>query len=273
MYLRDCLAALEVFGPKLSQVYGQGESPMTITGLSKRDHADTNYPRISSGSDPVGTARSVVEVAVGEVGRSCRPARSARSWYEATLSWPAIGATPATATRLPAGGWLYRRRWVVRSRRLPRRSVIVRRIRRYGWQQRLSEGGRGSPAAGARRTESPWSDGPDPEWGETIVAFVVAPSGRRPRSELDAACLAALGPLQAAPASTVRSALPKNSYGQGPQGNCVQVFSLMTIPEVSRFHREPESANIGRPTRLGWSGTDAPRQFVAQRRKVGRKRP
>ena len=33
MYVEDSLRALERFGPKLSQIYGQGESPMTITVL------------------------------------------------------------------------------------------------------------------------------------------------------------------------------------------------------------------------------------------------
>ena len=38
-------AALEIFGPRLYQLYGQGESPMTIAGLSQRLHADSDHPR------------------------------------------------------------------------------------------------------------------------------------------------------------------------------------------------------------------------------------
>ena len=36
MYVSDLKKALEIFGPKLTQIYGQGESPMTISFVSKR---------------------------------------------------------------------------------------------------------------------------------------------------------------------------------------------------------------------------------------------
>ena len=37
-------AGADVFGPRLAQIYGQGETPMTITALSKADHADRTIP-------------------------------------------------------------------------------------------------------------------------------------------------------------------------------------------------------------------------------------
>src|SRR3954471_3558218 len=45
MYLADLEDALARFGPRLAQIYGQGETPMTITALSKADHADRGHPR------------------------------------------------------------------------------------------------------------------------------------------------------------------------------------------------------------------------------------
>src|SRR4029079_3950364 len=45
MYLADLENALALFGPRLAQIYGQGETPMTITALSKADHADRDHPR------------------------------------------------------------------------------------------------------------------------------------------------------------------------------------------------------------------------------------
>jgi len=36
MYVADLERALGLFGPRLYQLYGQGESPMTITGLDQR---------------------------------------------------------------------------------------------------------------------------------------------------------------------------------------------------------------------------------------------
>ena len=38
MYVPDLQRALQIFGPRLYQLYGQGEAPMTITGLDKRAH-------------------------------------------------------------------------------------------------------------------------------------------------------------------------------------------------------------------------------------------
>jgi long-chain acyl-CoA synthetase len=45
MYVEDALQALDHFGPRLAQIYGQGEAPMTITTLSKAEIADRGHPR------------------------------------------------------------------------------------------------------------------------------------------------------------------------------------------------------------------------------------
>jgi len=56
MYVEDALRALERFGPRFAQIYGQGESPMTITVLPRHDIADTNHPhwreRLASAGKP-----------------------------------------------------------------------------------------------------------------------------------------------------------------------------------------------------------------------------
>ena len=44
MYARDIDAALAQFGPRFAQIYGQGESPMTITGMSRAMVADETHP-------------------------------------------------------------------------------------------------------------------------------------------------------------------------------------------------------------------------------------
>jgi pimeloyl-ACP methyl ester carboxylesterase len=46
MYRADLDHAHQAFGHRLAQIYGQGESPMTITALSKLHHADTRHPRL-----------------------------------------------------------------------------------------------------------------------------------------------------------------------------------------------------------------------------------
>ncbi len=64
MYVEDLRRALDLFGPKLVQIYGQGEAPMTITALSKSVHADTHHPRYVERLGSAGIARSDVEVRV-----------------------------------------------------------------------------------------------------------------------------------------------------------------------------------------------------------------
>ena len=82
MYLDSLKKAMAAFGPVFAQLYGQGEAPMTITGLRRADHLAADDAVLGS----VGYPRSGVEVAVlrddGTPRR--RPARSARSSVAAT---------------------------------------------------------------------------------------------------------------------------------------------------------------------------------------------
>ncbi|EUA43443.1 AMP-binding enzyme family protein [Mycobacterium xenopi 3993] len=60
MYLQNIKKALAAFGPVFAQIYGQGEAPMTITGLRRVDHETADDAILRS----VGYPRSGVEVAV-----------------------------------------------------------------------------------------------------------------------------------------------------------------------------------------------------------------
>ena len=64
MYTTDIEQALEVLGPKFIQIYGQGESPMTITALQRELIADKCNPQWRERAASVGTAHSCVEVRV-----------------------------------------------------------------------------------------------------------------------------------------------------------------------------------------------------------------
>lgn len=68
MYVEDCLAGLRRFGPKLTQLYGQGESPMTITALNASQHAANDHPRWMQRLASVGTAQSAVEIRIADSG-------------------------------------------------------------------------------------------------------------------------------------------------------------------------------------------------------------
>ncbi len=77
MYLADLERAHRVFGYRLAQIYGQGESPMCITALDKRAHADVAQPRYRERLASVGRAQLVVEVEGRGRGRPAAPARRA----------------------------------------------------------------------------------------------------------------------------------------------------------------------------------------------------
>lgn len=64
MYLADIERALQVLGPCLVQLYCQGESPMTITALSRELLQDRGHPRWAARAASVGVAQSLVEVRV-----------------------------------------------------------------------------------------------------------------------------------------------------------------------------------------------------------------
>jgi hypothetical protein len=66
MYLADLLHAQEVFGYKLAQIYGQGESPMTITALAKTRHCDVQHPRYRERLNSVGIPFAGLEVRVAD---------------------------------------------------------------------------------------------------------------------------------------------------------------------------------------------------------------
>ena len=85
MYVADSVRALDVLGPRLVQIYGQGESPMTITVLTAPsimdDHEAASLERLGS----VGRAQVGVEVqCLAKLATRSHRARSAKSASVAT---------------------------------------------------------------------------------------------------------------------------------------------------------------------------------------------
>jgi long-chain acyl-CoA synthetase len=66
MYAEDIRHALAVMGDRFAQIYGQGESPMTITALSRAHLTDYAHPRYEQRLSSVGIAHSMVEVRVAD---------------------------------------------------------------------------------------------------------------------------------------------------------------------------------------------------------------
>ena len=76
MYVDSLKRAMAAFGPIFAQLYGQGEAPMTITGLRRADHVEADERSWVRSATPA----PGVEVAVLRPdGSAAGTARSARS--------------------------------------------------------------------------------------------------------------------------------------------------------------------------------------------------
>jgi long-chain acyl-CoA synthetase len=108
MYVSDALRALERFGPRLTQIYGQGESPMTITVLTAAEHVDDHDGQRPHRLASVGRAQTGVEIAIFDesdrrlpddaIGEVCVRGATVMRGY--------LNNPQATATTL-ARGWLH----------------------------------------------------------------------------------------------------------------------------------------------------------------------
>ncbi|MEO7398780.1 MAG: AMP-binding protein [Ilumatobacteraceae bacterium] len=218
MYLADLEDALAVFGPRLTQIYGQGETPMTITALSAADHADRNHPRWKDRMRSVGVARTDVDVCVvdddghelptGEVGEVVVQGDVVMAGY-----WKQPEAT-AEALR---DGWLHTgdvgsfdEDGYLTLRDRSKDLIISGGMNIY--PREVEEALVRHPGVRAASVVGR----PDEEWGEAVVAFVVAADGAIPPSleELDRTCLDHIARFKRPKEYRFVDALPTNNYGK-----------------------------------------------------------
>ncbi|MBR0784400.1 class I adenylate-forming enzyme family protein [Bradyrhizobium iriomotense] len=217
MYVADCKAALGVFGPKLAQIYGQGESPMTITYLPKSMHVDAGHPRHEQRLASVGIAQGVVQVrTVDEAGRDVAPDEIGEIIVRGDTVMSGYWQNPDATGNTLRDGWLYtgdmgafdadgfltlkdRSKDVIISggtNIYPREVEEV--LLRHEAVAEVSVIGR-----------------PHPEWGEEVVAVVVPVAGRAvTRDELDQMCNAWIARFKRPKHYYLTAELPKNSYGK-----------------------------------------------------------
>jgi long-chain acyl-CoA synthetase len=214
MYVADIEDALAVMGHKFVQIYGQGEAPMTITVLPKHVIADTTHPRYLERLASVGFAQIGIEVSVrnadgaplpsGEIGEVCARGPVVMRGYwnnaEATRSalkdgWLCTGDMGV----LDADGFLTLKD---RSKDL----IISGGSNIY--PREVEEVLLSHP----RVSEVSVVGIPDPEWGESVVAFVVADAVTA--EELDRLCLAHIARFKRPKHYRFLGELPKNNYGK-----------------------------------------------------------
>ena len=216
MYLADLEVALDVFGPRLAQIYGQGETPMTITALSKQEHADTAHPRWREHMQSVGFPRTDVEVRVvdddgnelpvGEIGEVVVRGDVVMAGY-----WEAPEATAETLR----GGWLHTgdmgsfdEDGYLTLRDRSKDLIISGGMNIY--PREVEEALLCHPDVSAVAVVGR----PDPQWGEAVIAFVVAGGDKPGTDDLDRTCLERIARFKRPKEYRFVDSLPTNNYGK-----------------------------------------------------------
>ena len=217
MYLDDLQRALEVLGPCLYHLYGQGESPMTITGLSTHNHQgdgdSSHLARLAS----CGVARTGVEVRViDDRGRPAATGESGEVITRGDCVMLGYWNNPRATAEAHEDGWL--RTGDIGS--LDAAGYLTLRDRS---KDLIISGGHNIYPReieevllrDERVLECSVVGRPDPEWGEVPVAFVVCDANAPATAEsLDAHVLLEIARFKRPRDYRFVDALPKNNYGK-----------------------------------------------------------
>jgi long-chain acyl-CoA synthetase len=215
MYAEDCAAALALLGPKLAQIYGQGESPMTITALSKAHHADTAHPRHAERLASVGVRQTLVEVRVaGPDDEALPPDTVGEVLVRGDAVMLGYWKNPEATAETLRNGWLHTGDLGAMDAdgflTLKDRSkdfIITGGSNVY--PREVEEVLLTHPAV----AEAAVIGVPHPEWGEEIIAFIVA-TAQVEATALDALGLDAIARFNRPKRYRFVPELPKNNTGK-----------------------------------------------------------
>jgi len=217
MYVADLERALEIFGPRLYQLYGQGESPMTIAGLSQRLHGDTDHPNWRERLGSCGYARSGARVRVvddddhdvprGEIGEVITSSDCVMDGY-----WQ----NPEANAETLRGGWLH----TGDLGSMDADGLLTLRDRS---KDMIISGGSNIYPREIEEVllrhpdlvEASVVGRPHADWGEEVVAFLVTrPNATIAAAELDRLCLDHIARFKRPRDYRFVESLPKNNYGK-----------------------------------------------------------
>jgi long-chain acyl-CoA synthetase len=246
MYLADIQRALRILGLRFVQIYGQGETPMVTTALSRHHLGDAGHPRHLARIASVGIAQTPVEVRVtDEQGRD--------------LDMGAVGEIVVRGDSVMAGYW--------------RNPEATAAAIRDGWlftgdvgcldadgfltlkdrsKDLIISGGSNIYPREVEEVlltapgvaEAAVVGAPDAEWGEVVVAFVVRQAGSRlTPAMLDEHCLAQMARFKRPKRYLLVDDLPKNNYGKVLKTELRR--RLAESPAASSSERDVTSAATG----------------------------
>jgi long-chain acyl-CoA synthetase len=217
MYVADIKAAMARFGQVFAQIYGQGESPMTITASDKSVHAQSSHPDYEARLGSVGLPFAGVEVMVAdERDRALPPGAVGEICVRGPVVMRGYWHNPEASAAALAGGWLHtgdvgafddagfltlkdRSKDLIIS---GGSNIYPREVE----EALLTHPGVAEVSVVGRQ---------HPEWGEEVVAFVVARAGAAPTpAVLDAHCLDNIARFKRPKEYRFVDTLPKNETGK-----------------------------------------------------------
>jgi len=217
MYVADLEKALGLFGPRLYQLYGQGESPMTITGLDQRLHADSVHPRWRERLGSAGVPRTGVLVkVVDESDRELPPGEIGEIVTRSECVMEGYWRNPEANAETLRGGWLH----TGDLGSIDEDGFLTLRDRS---KDMIISGGSNIYPREIEEVllrhpdlvEASVVGRPHPDWGEEVVAFIVTrPDAEIAEAALDRLCLDHIARFKRPREYRFVEALPKNNYGK-----------------------------------------------------------
>jgi long-chain acyl-CoA synthetase len=217
VYAADLKAGADVFGPRLWNGYGQGESPCTITAMPKALLAQA----IAAGDErrmvSVGVARTGVEVAVaGEDGQALPPGEVGEVVVRGDTVMAGYWNRPEASAAALSGGWLHTGDLGAFDSHgfltlLDRAKDLIISGGSNIYPREIEDVLIEDPAL----AEVAVIGVPDPEWGESVMAVLVAaPEAKLDVGGLERRCLDRIARFKRPKHWRIVDALPKNSAGK-----------------------------------------------------------
>ena len=213
MYLSDIKKALQIFGPSLYQLYGQGESPMTISNITKKMHSSSEDVDLDYILSSVGTARTGVEVAIfSDKGEEMPPDTIGEIVTRSACVMSGYLNDDTATNKTLRNGWLY----TGDLGKIDKSGILTLKDRS---KDMIISGGmniypreiediliklptvKEVAVVGAKSKT----------WGEQVVAFL---AGSATHEELDSFCLEHLARFKRPKKYIFLESLPKNNYGK-----------------------------------------------------------
>lgn len=217
MYAADLIEAMDVLGPKFALIYGQGESPMTITALHRRAVSDRGHPDWQRRIASVGVPHSCVAVQVVNDAMQELPAgEHGEVLVRGTTVMAGYWRNDAATSKTLVDGWL--------------RTGDIGFINDAGFLT-LTDRSKDVIISGGTNIypreveevlvqhpavfEAAVVGEPHSDWGEQVVAFVLArEDAGATQGELDDWCRQHMAAFKRPKRYVFVSELPKSSYGK-----------------------------------------------------------